>query len=237
MPVPLLDKGILVVTSELFEAYLACPTKCYLQAIGEVAAGNDFTNWQTTRSESYRLNGVQRLMADHPQEIGIDLADPLHWKRESWHFAIAPIVRAQNMEVTLHAVQRVLPGRTTKSTACVPVRFVPENKLSSSDKRMAAFDALVLSRALGAKIGTAMIIHGDKSSVFTVKANVLSHVVHKTIGQAAALISAPSPPGSHTEPALPRVRVPGPLPKESSREGRPKPSRQSSRQEKSAVER
>jgi predicted RecB family nuclease len=183
-----------VVTSKLFEAYLACPTKCYLQSIGEVATRTDFTIWDERRSESYRLDGIQRLMAEHRREIDVHPTDPGHWKRASWHFTLSPIVRTQNVEATLHAVRRVPPERTGKSTAFVPIRFVVENKLSGSDKRMAVFDALVLSKTLGTKIGTTVIIHGDKRSVFTVKANALSRVVHKTVGQVAALMAAPSPP-------------------------------------------
>lgn len=51
------------VTSRLFEAYLACPTKCYLLSIGEAVTGNDFTIWKEKRSEAYRLAGIQRLSA------------------------------------------------------------------------------------------------------------------------------------------------------------------------------
>ena len=47
-----LQREVKSVTSRLFEAYLACPTKCYLQSIGEVAANNDFAIWNETRNES-----------------------------------------------------------------------------------------------------------------------------------------------------------------------------------------
>jgi hypothetical protein len=50
-----------LVTSRLFESYLACATKCYLQSIGEVATENDFAIWNETRSKSYCLAGIQRL--------------------------------------------------------------------------------------------------------------------------------------------------------------------------------
>src|SRR5687768_4704168 len=56
-----LQRDVKSVTSRLFEAYLACPTKCYLQSIGEVVSDNDFAIWNETRSESYRSESVQRL--------------------------------------------------------------------------------------------------------------------------------------------------------------------------------
>jgi len=59
---------------------------------------------------------------------------------------------------------------------------------------LAAFEALVLAKSLGVKVGVAKIIHGEKCSVFTVKANLLSRAVHKAVSQAAAFLSATSPP-------------------------------------------
>ena len=193
VPLPLLDKGTLV-TSRLFEAYLACPTKCYLQSIGKAAPGNDFTTWDETRSESYRLDGVRRLIADHPRGIDVGLPDPRHWKHAPWHFVSDQVVRTQNSEVRLHAVQRIPLEGTNQSSQFIPIRFVPANKLARADKLMAGFEALALSKALGVKVGMAKIIHGDKGATFKVRANTLSRVVNKTIGQVVTLLSASAPP-------------------------------------------
>lgn len=193
MPSPLSDQAKLI-TSRSFEAYLACPTKCYLQSIGEVATGNDFTIWDETQRESYRFAGIQRLQTDHPQKLAVGLHDLWHWKHASWHFALEQIIRSQNLEAHIHAVQRIPPEGMKQSCQVVPIRFVFSNKLSRSDKLMVAFDALALSKGLSVKIGLAKIIHGDSWSTFTLKANTLSRVVNKTIGQVAALLSASSPP-------------------------------------------
>ncbi len=193
MPSPLPDQRTLV-TSRLFEAYLACPTKCYLQFLGEVATGNDFATWSEARSESYRLDCLRRLMEDHPQTTAAGAADPSQWKHAQWHFAPDQIVRTQNSEARLHAVQRITIEGTSQSSQFIPIRFVPENKLSRSDKLVAAFEVLTLAKALGAKVGITKIIHGDKGATFKVKANALSRVVNKIISQVVALLSAPSPP-------------------------------------------
>jgi len=189
-----LQREVKPVTSRLFEAYLACPTKCYLQSIGEVAAINDFAIWDETRSESYRREGVQRLRTDRHSELDVERPETGHWKNVSWHFTLGCVVRAQNMEANLQVVERIPPEGTNKLAQFIPIRFVPANKLSRSDKLMASFDAFVLSKASGVKVGMAKIIHGDKGSVFKVKANSLSRVVHKTIGKVAALLSAAAPP-------------------------------------------
>ena len=59
---------------------------------------------------------------------------------------------------------------------------------------MIGYDAFVLSKASGVKVDMAKIIHGNNGSVFKVKPNTLSRVVHKTVGKVAALLSATGPP-------------------------------------------
>jgi predicted RecB family nuclease len=182
------------VTSQLFEAYLACPTKCYLRSIGEMAANNDFAIWNEMRSETYCCEGVQKITTGHDSELALEPPTPGHWRKVSWHFALNVVVRAENTEANLQVVQRSPPEGQNKASQFIPIRFVPANKLSRSDKLRAGFDAFVLSKASGTKVGLAKIIHGDKASVFKVKANSLSRAVHKTIGKVAALLCATAPP-------------------------------------------
>lgn len=183
-----------LVTSRLFEAYLACPTKCYLQSIGEAESNNDFSIWKETRSESYCREGIERLTFDSHSQLDIEPSETGGWKNVSWRFTVNRVVRTQNMEANLQIVERISPEGMNKSSNFVPIRFVAANKLSRSDKLMIGFDAFVLSKAAGVKVDMAKIIHGDKGSVFKVKTNTLSRVVHKTVGKVAGLLSATAPP-------------------------------------------
>jgi predicted RecB family nuclease len=181
-----------VITSELFEAYLACPTKCFLRFTGEVVTGNAFATWNDTRSESYRVDGTRRLTVEYPHVfVSTDRRD---WKNASWRFAHVAGVSTQNLEANLHAVQRIPPEGARKAPQLVPIRFVPTNKLSRSDKLMAGFDALVLSKAFDIKVNVANIIHGSHWRTLKLKTNTLSRGVNKTISEVAALLSSSSPP-------------------------------------------
>ncbi len=184
----------LSVTSRLFEAYLACPTKCYLQFKGEVGAGSDYTTWAAKRAESYCRNGIHELTAAHPLELGSGSLESGRWKNASWHFALDQIVRSQDLETSLKVVQRITSKETKLSFQLAPIRFVPDNKLSNSDKMVAAFEALALAKSLGIKAGVAKIVHGEMRSIFSVRVNLLSHAVHKAVSQTTALLSASSPP-------------------------------------------
>lgn len=144
--------------------------------MGEVATGSDYKTWAVARTESYCREGIKKLTAAHPLVLSDDPLETGRWKNVSWHFALNQIVRAQDCEASLHVVQRIPPEGKKSSFRLVPMRFLPSNKLSSSDKMMAAFDALVLSKSLGIKASMAKIIHGNKWSVFTVRVNTLSRM-------------------------------------------------------------
>lgn len=186
--------GAVVVTSSLLEAFLACHTKCYLLSKGETAAGGDYTSWGTTQTESYCGEGKHKLTAEYPHELYSGTLESGRWKNAPWHFALDKIVKTEDWEASLQLVQRVPLNGTNSSAQLVPIRFLPVNKLSNSDKMVAAFEALVLAKSLGVKIGVAKIVHGEKFSVFTVKANMLSRAVHKTANQVTALLSSPTAP-------------------------------------------
>ena len=181
-----------LIKSRLLEAFLACPTKCYLLSVGEVPAGNEYTAWVAARAESYRLGGIQEL-ASHVLEPNIASIEPGQWENASWQFAAERTVQAQGWEASIALVQRIF-HRGTGRSLLVPVRFVAANKLSASDKLMAAYEALTLSKALGTKAGVAKIVHGEKWATFSVKASSLSRMVHRKVSQAALLLSETSPP-------------------------------------------
>lgn len=189
-----MPEQVKLVTAQLFEAYLACPTKCYLQSIGELAIGNDFLVWSKARRESYRLNGIQRLKENHPHAVDVNEVHSGHWKHALWDMAFNQNVKTQNCEVSPDAIQRIPLDETNKSSQFVPIKFIKNNKLSSSDKLIAGFEALTLSRITGSKVSISKIIHGDKRTTFKVQENTLSRVVNKTIGLVANLLSASSPP-------------------------------------------
>lgn len=70
-------------TPDLFAAYLKCPTKCWLRAQGETAPGNEYAEWVRTRTESYRSEGVKRLLESvseserHPALSAAENPDPI----------------------------------------------------------------------------------------------------------------------------------------------------------------
>jgi hypothetical protein len=50
------------ITSDLFEAYLKCPTKCFLRSLGETGTNNSYANWVRTQYLSYSSEGIKQLL-------------------------------------------------------------------------------------------------------------------------------------------------------------------------------
>ena len=69
----------MIITTDLVEAFLKCPTKCFLRSRKEVGAGNAYGDWLRTKTDSFRSEGIKRLMAVvapdkcatgyHPQKV------------------------------------------------------------------------------------------------------------------------------------------------------------------------
>ena len=51
----------MTITPSLFEAYLKCPTKCFLRSLGETSTGNECADFDRAQQTSYQTEGIKRL--------------------------------------------------------------------------------------------------------------------------------------------------------------------------------
>jgi predicted RecB family nuclease len=184
----------MMITAGIVEAFLKCPTKCYLRSLGEVGTENAYANWARAQNESYRNDGIKRLTEGAaPDECIIGSTGTTNMKAAKWRLAVDYVVRAQNLESSLHAVELASEGRG-KPAQLIPIRFIFSSKLSLDDKRLLAFDALVLSERLGRAVGRGKIIHGDGQVKLEVKTSAFTSELRKVTGKIAALLASHSPP-------------------------------------------
>ncbi len=111
-----------------------------------------------------------------------------------WRLAIDLTTRAQNLESTIQAVERVPSQGRSEPARFIPIRFIFTNKLTRDDRLLLAFDALVLSETVGREVGLGKIIHGEECATVEVKAGALAGEVRKLTGKIGALLSSNSPP-------------------------------------------
>src|SRR5260370_566354 len=98
------------ITPGLFEAFLKCPTKCWLRAAGEPTSGNDYAEWLRSQNESYRATATQRLLSGIPKDDASLLPPAENLKTARWPLAAGLVVQARMnscvVESELHIVQR-----------------------------------------------------------------------------------------------------------------------------------
>ena len=61
------DSGM-TITPSIFEAYLKCPTKCWLRFACEPPSGNAYAEWVQAEAETYRTDAAKRLTANAPAD-------------------------------------------------------------------------------------------------------------------------------------------------------------------------
>jgi predicted RecB family nuclease len=185
----------MTVTSALFEAYLKCPTKCFLKSRGETNGSNTYANWVQSETEIYHGEGRKRLVDRLPfDECILDPADVRDLRTARWRLAIDLSTHALDLASTIHAVERVPSAGRGKPDLFVPVRLVGTNRLTRDDKLLLAFDAVILAEILGRDVAFGKIIYGDQHATLKVKTLALANEVRKLTRKTAALLSNPSPP-------------------------------------------
>jgi predicted RecB family nuclease len=185
------------ITPDLFEAYLKCPTKCWLRATNEPSAGGSYPEWVTVQNDSYQVSERRRLAAESPDDEVVISPDTKDLEDAKWRFAFGLAVRARTnscvLESELQALERVPAGRG-RPAQFIPIRFVFTNKLGNEVKLALAFDAFALSRFLGREISLGKIIHGDDHATSRVKTSALTSEVLKVTEKIVSLLSSHSPP-------------------------------------------
>jgi predicted RecB family nuclease len=183
----------MTITSKLFEAYVKCPTKCWLMYTGQSATGNAYAAWVKAKNEACRVEGIKRLVAGVPDGGRVVASPAENLKTVTWRLATDLPARAPNLEVRIPIVERMPSAGRGKAAQFIPIRFVWTNKVGRDDKLLLAFDALALSKMLGRDVPSGKIIHGD-DAVLKVKTSGLVSEARTLIEKTATLLSRPLPP-------------------------------------------
>src|SRR5260370_34554072 len=96
-------------TAELFEAYLKCPTKCWLLSKGAIGEGNAYADWVKAQNEAFRAVALRRLQETVPENERV-IAPP-RWdnlKAARWRLAVDMEVSADSAVSRLDRGERVV---------------------------------------------------------------------------------------------------------------------------------
>jgi predicted RecB family nuclease len=184
----------MIVSFQLFEAYIECATKCWLRSRAEPTAGNIYAEWALARNEAYRQDGLNNLRAIYPESAcAIRPLISKDSKDATWRIAIDVLLRTSDLESRPPAVEKIA-CESRGRTQFIPFRFEFANKLTKQHKLLLAFDSLLLSEAIGRDVTLGKIIHGDDHATLKVKTSALASEVRKRIKDITVLLAGHSPP-------------------------------------------
>ncbi len=184
----------MTITSQLLEAYVKCPTKCWLKYAGEQATSNAYAAWTQAKDKAYRAEGIKRLVAKVPEGKRAVAPPTENLKTATWRVAAELRVQSQNLETQIPIVERAPSAGQGKPAQFIPIRFICANKIGRAEKLLLAFDCLALSKMLGRGVPSGKIIHGDDHAVLKVKTSDWVREVRTVIEKLAALLSSALPP-------------------------------------------
>jgi predicted RecB family nuclease len=158
------------ITSAIFVAFLKCPTKVHLLAIGEPAPATFFSDTEARISSMYKSAVTRRL------HVGREVAEPLDFGElgnSRGHEAIAHPVDCgtaiYHFVLPLQELAGCQSEQSTPSGTFVPVLFSPRDKPDVSDSLLVCFGALALSQITGVLADTGTVIYGEEHRRKTVQ--------------------------------------------------------------------
>ena len=186
------------ITSQLFDAFLKCPAKCFLQSRGATGQRNSFAEWARIHEQTYLDNYIENMTRNATSDeyvLGPAVMGDL--KMAKWNIGVRLMVQTQKLETIVEVMERVPSSNRSHSIQIIPVRFTFANKLTRNNRLLLVFDSLVLSEMLRHKISVGKIIHGDNYASLKVKTDTLDIEVRKIISKITVLLSM-NPPRNPT---------------------------------------
>jgi predicted RecB family nuclease len=185
----------MLITDDIFYAFLQCETKAHLKLTGAVGDQRAFSEWERHLVEDYKQQCYRQWRADYGEAAClVGGAFPHDLDHSGCRFVMDCTVRAQEMQAHLHAVERVAAPDKPNSSPYMPIRCVPREKITTQDKLLLAFDALVLGTVSGHAPRFGKIIHGREQATAKVEVAGLLDMAKTVVGKIAAQHAHHTPP-------------------------------------------
>jgi predicted RecB family nuclease len=185
----------MLITDDIFQAFLQCETKAHLKLAGAVGDQGEFPNWERHLVEDYKQQCYRQWRADFGEaECLVGVALPQDLDNNRCRLAMDCTVRAQEMQSHLHAVELLAAPGKPNDSPYMPIRYVPREKITTQDKLLLAFDALVLWTVSGEAPRFGKIIHGREHATAKVELAGLMDMAKTVVSKIAAQQANPTPP-------------------------------------------
>ncbi len=143
----------MLITNEIFNAFLYCETKSYLKSLGNIGHQSEYIEWEQCRFEDFRQKCIEKLRSNGGED----------------KYIFDRVLQAQELLSRPHALERSVNNIGKKHDDFTPIRFMPNEKPTKYDKLFLAFDALVLSKDSGQMPLYGKLMYGANQRILKVK--------------------------------------------------------------------
>ncbi len=181
------------ITQQMVEAFLKCPTKSYLSCDATVVIESSVA-WPQELEQIFVRNGWSRLRSSIPADqvfVGTAAVEAIREQRAGLMIDCALLT--SGLRARLHGLE-IVRAAAKAQTRYVPIRFVSNEKVSTTDKLMLAFDAFVLSQVFGCRPDRGKLIHGRAYTTTAVSLAALYPRIKSVIKAVTVLHAKASPP-------------------------------------------
>lgn len=171
-----------MISRDIFEAFLRCESKGHLKSLGQTGDATGISDWEREVREDYRQSCRSRCGLISPGVLDAPMPSYLEdLKNGKHHILLDCRIETQRFRSCIDGVQRVTRRSNGQYSGYVPMRFVPNEKLTKQDKLLLAFDALTLGDALGSGPPFGKIIHGAHHRIAKIAVATLFPTVRSVI--------------------------------------------------------
>jgi predicted RecB family nuclease len=187
----------MVVSDQIFEAYLKCKTKAYhlfLASPGRPRPVDSISEWQRKIRDDFCQKYVTSLVSENPNAclVGATTTDKLKIRGYQW--IVGPEISIDNLVSNPPLLEiRSFPSKRA-SRGCMPIRIFPSEQIHNDQRQLLAFDALVLGKATGHFPTVGKIVHGRHHKVVRIKLTDVIRKVEALVGDLHAMLEKEIPP-------------------------------------------
>ena len=185
----------MLITDEIFRAFLNCETKSYLKSSGNVGPQCELVEWERSRLDDFKQKCLVKLRANLGENdylVGTLSLQAL--ENNEYRLIVDCLLQTQGLQSHINALERSTAPTNRKHDSFIPIRFSPKEKITKHDKLLLAFDALVLSTASGKMPLIGKIIHGNEQKVMRVQLASLMEITKAVVDKIATQQASPASP-------------------------------------------
>ena len=185
----------MLITDEIFRAFLNCETKSYLKSSGDAGPQRELVEWEQSCFDDFRQKCLVKLRTDFGEnEYLVGTSSLQNPETSKCRLIVDCVLQSQGLQSRLHALERSTAPVSRKNGSFIPIRCVPSNKITKHDKLLLAFDALVLSTTSAEMPLFGKIVHGNEQRVVKVQLATLMETTKGIVRKITAQQANPTSP-------------------------------------------